>query len=99
VIVGFDRQLGSTMAVGASYIWRKYDRFHGTTAPNWASDNYRQVNFTPTGRPAGARCEPVTYFEPASALPAPFQYTNVPDRWREFNGVARSRSACRTGGR
>jgi hypothetical protein len=87
VIVGFDRQIGSTMAVGASYIWRKYDRFQWNDRLNWTSDNYRAVDFTPTGCPAGARCEPVTYFEPSSPLPAPFQYTNIPDRWRDFNGV------------
>jgi hypothetical protein len=87
MIVGFDRQLGPTMAVGASYIWRKYDRFNFNDRLNWTSADYRAVNFTPTGCPAGARCEPITYFEPASPLPAPFQYTNVPDRWRDFNGV------------
>jgi hypothetical protein len=85
-IVGFDRQFGNTMAVGASYIWRKYDRFFWNDRLNWTSANYRSVPFTPTGCPADARCEPITYFEPASPLPAPFQYTNIPDRWRDFNG-------------
>jgi hypothetical protein len=87
LIVGFDRQVGPTAAVGASYIWRKYDRFTFNDRLNWTSDNYRQVNFTPTGCPADARCEPITYFEPASPLPAVFQLSNVPDRWRDFNGV------------
>ena len=87
LIVGFDRQLGPSVAVGASYIRRKYDRFNWNDRLNWTSANYRQVNFTPTGCPTDARCEPITYFEPASALPAPFQYSNVPDRWRDFDGV------------
>ncbi len=85
-IVGVDRQIGNVMAVGASYIWRKYDRFFWNDRTNWTSANYRAVAYTPTGCPADGRCEPITYYEPASALPAPFQYTNVPDRWRDFNG-------------
>jgi hypothetical protein len=85
-IVGFDRQIGTQMAVGGSYIWRKYDRFFWNDRLNWTSANYRSVQFTPTGCPADARCETITYFEPSSPLPAPFQYTNVPDRWRDFNG-------------
>lgn len=87
VIVGFDRQLGSSMAIGASYIWRKYDRFHWNDRLNWTSADYRQVDFTPTGCPPGALCEPISYFEPISPLPAPYQYTDVPDRWRDFSGV------------
>ncbi|MFA5910898.1 MAG: TonB-dependent receptor [Vicinamibacterales bacterium] len=85
-IVGIDRQIGNVMAVGASYIWRKYDRFLWNDRTNWTSANYRSVAYTPTGCPADGRCEPITYYEPSSALPAPFQYTNVPDRWRDFNG-------------
>jgi hypothetical protein len=85
-IVGFDRQLGSVMAVGGSYIWRKYDRFFWNDRLDWTSGNYRAVQFTPTGCPADARCETLTYYEPSSPLPAPFQYTNVPDRHRDFNG-------------
>jgi hypothetical protein len=86
-IVGFDRQLNNVMAVGASYIWRKYDRFFWNDRINWTSANYRSVTATPTGCPAGARCETYTYFEPSSPLPSPFVYTNVPDRWRDFNGL------------
>ena len=85
-IVGVDRQIGATMAVGASYIRRKYDDFLWTDLTNWTSANYRSVAFTPTGCPGDARCEPITYFEPATPLPSAAVYTNVPDRWRSFNG-------------
>jgi hypothetical protein len=85
-IVGFDRQLNNVMAVGASYIWRKYDRFFWNDRINWTSANYRAVTTTPTGCPAGARCESYTYYEPSTPLPSPYIYTNVPDRWRDFNG-------------
>jgi hypothetical protein len=85
-IVGFDRQVGAQMAVGASYIWRNYDRFLWNDRDNWTSANYRTVEYTPTGCPAGARCETVTYTEPTSQLPSANTYTNIPDRWREFNG-------------
>ena len=86
-IVGFDRQLNNVLAVGGSYVWRKYDRFVWNDRINWTSANYRAVTTTPTGCPAGARCETYTYYEPATPLPSPFVYTNVPDRWRDFNGL------------
>ena len=85
-IVGFDRQVGSQMAVGASYIWRKYDRFAWNDRDNFTSANYRAVQFTPTTCPAGARCETVTYFEPNVQIPSANLYTNMVDRWRDFSG-------------
>ena len=74
------------MAVGASYIWRKYDDFSWTDRTNWTSANYRPVALPRPVAPADARCEPITYFEPSSPLPSAAVYTNVPDRWRDFNG-------------
>jgi hypothetical protein len=85
-IVGFDRQVGSHASVGASYIWRKYDRFFWNDRDDWTSANYRAVSYAPTECPAGARCEPITYFEPASQLPSTNAYTNHRDRHRTFNG-------------
>jgi hypothetical protein len=85
-IVGFDRQLGRNMAVGASYIWRNYDRFNWQDTVGLTSADYRAVNFTPTGCPGDARCEGVTYFEPTFPIPSPFIRTNIPDRWRTYNG-------------
>ena len=72
-ILGFDRQIGSHATVGGNYIWRKYDRFTWNDRDAWTSVNYRAVNYAPTGCPAGARCEPITYYEPTSQLPS----TNV----------------------
>lgn len=86
-IVGVDRQIGNVMAVGGSYIYRKYDQFSWNDRLNWTSANYRSVTLTPTGCPADGRCETITYFEPSSPLPAAFQVTNIPDRWREFDGI------------
>ena len=40
----------------------------------------------PTGCPAGARCETVTYYQPNVQIPSPNVYTNQPDRYRDFNG-------------
>ena len=100
VIVGFDRQLNNTVAVGASYIWRKFDRFQwgdrivtdnnradGALVRDWTSADYRAVTATPTGCIDGARCDTYTYYEPSSPLPAPLIYTNVPDFWRDYNGL------------
>jgi hypothetical protein len=87
-IVGFDRQLGPQMAIGASYIWRKYDRFQWNDVVGLTSADYRAVSFTPAASACapGARCETVTYFEPRFPIPAPYIVTNVPDRWRTYNG-------------
>jgi hypothetical protein len=85
-IVGYDRQIGSVMAVGASYIWRKYDQFLWNDRDNFSSANYREVPFQATTCPAGARCEAVSYFEPTIQIPSPNIYTNIPDRYRDFNG-------------
>ena len=48
---------------------------------NWTSANYRAVAFTPTGCPAGARCETVTYFEPTTPAAVDQRSTRtIPDR-------------------
>jgi hypothetical protein len=86
-IAGFDRQLNSQMAIGGNYVWRKYDRFLWNDRDNFTSADYRAVQFTPTTCPAGARCESVTYYEPAVALPSANLYTNRTDAFRDFNGV------------
>jgi hypothetical protein len=88
-IVGFDRQLGGVMAVGGSYIWRKYDRFNWRDRVGLTSADMRAVTYTPPASacPAGARCDTVTYYEPTIPLPSAYVYTNVPDRYRDFNGL------------
>jgi hypothetical protein len=83
-IAGFDRQLGSTMAVGANYIWRKYDQFRWNDRIGFTSADYVPVTFRPTTCPADARCETVTYFQPTRQIPSANIYTNIPDRYRNF---------------
>jgi hypothetical protein len=85
-IVGFDRQLAQNMAIGGSYIWRKYDQFLWNDRIGFTSADYREVSYQATTCPAGARCERVTYFEPTRQIPSPNIYTNQPDRYRDFNG-------------
>jgi hypothetical protein len=86
-IVGFDRQIGSMFALGGSYIWRQYDRFNWRDRVGFGSENNREVNFTPTGCPAGARCESVTYFEPTVPLPSAYVLSNTPGKHRDYNGI------------
>jgi hypothetical protein len=86
-IVGFDRQLSASTAVGANYIWRDYDRFRWNDRVGFGSADYVPVSFTPTNCPSGARCEAVTYYQPTRQIPSANVYTNVPDRHRSFNGV------------
>jgi hypothetical protein len=87
VIVGIDHELMPNLAVGASYIWRKYDRFAWNDRIGFGSEDYVARTFTPTCTAPSARCEPVTYYEPTRFLPAPYMYTNHPDRYRSYNGV------------
>ncbi|HEX8031372.1 MAG TPA: TonB-dependent receptor [Vicinamibacterales bacterium] len=86
-IVGFDRQINSQMAVGGSYVWRKYDQFLWNDRDNYSSANFSPVTYQATTCPAGARCEPVVYYQPNIAQPSPNIYTNQPDRFRDFNGL------------
>jgi len=86
-IVGVDHELIRNLAVGASYIWRKYDQFAWDDRLNFSSADYVARTFTPTCTVSGARCETVTYFEPTKAIPAPYIVTNQPDRWRDYNGM------------
>jgi hypothetical protein len=46
------------------------------------------VAFTPPASscPEGARCDTVTFFEPLFQEPSAYLVTNVPDRWRNYNG-------------
>jgi hypothetical protein len=87
LIVGVDRQVGSHASVGVNYIWRRYDRFSWNDRDDWTSANYRAVNYVPAGCPAGARCEPIVYYEPTRQLPSANVYANRADRYRTFNGV------------
>jgi hypothetical protein len=88
-IVGFDHELFPGWGIGANYIWRRYDRFMWDDRVNFGSADYRQVAYTPaaTACPAGARCETITYWEPTVSIPALRVRTNIPDRYRNFNGV------------
>ena len=89
-VVGIDHELFAGFAMGASYIYRKYDQFQWNDTLNFGSENYAAVTYTP---PASActqadnRCGTVTYYQPTIAIPAPYVYTNRPDYYRNFNGV------------
>ena len=86
-LVGLQQEVMRNLALEVNYIWRKYDNFFWSDRLNWTSDNYRQSSLTPTNCSAVANCETVTYFAPTSPVPSPFVYTNVPDRFRDYNGV------------
>jgi hypothetical protein len=89
-IVGIDHELVPNVGIGANYIWRKYDRFAWDDTLNFGSEHYVARTFTPLASacPAAqdARCPTVTYYEPTIAIPAPYLYTNQPDRHRDYNG-------------
>ena len=91
-IVGLDHELARNLAISGNYIWRKYDRFFWNDRVGLTSAEYVARSFTPTPTATtcvapGTRCETVTYFEPTLPIPAQFVYTNVPDRYRNYNGI------------
>jgi hypothetical protein len=97
-IVGVDRQLGNSLAVSASYIYRKYDQFRWDdrfmvaadgvspdrdfTSADWAPVTYNAPDCNPTS----GVCPPLVYYNPTVRLPALQIRANRPDFNREFNG-------------
>jgi hypothetical protein len=88
-IAGFDREMLPGLAVGVSYIWRKYDQFRWNDTIGLTSADYSPVNFTPASCPStnNPRCEAVTYYVPNFTIPAPYVFTNRPDYYRDYNGL------------
>jgi carboxypeptidase family protein/TonB-dependent receptor-like protein len=93
LLVSFDKQLGSDIAVSGSYIWRKYTDFlwsdtRFADGSDFGSAHYVPVNYTAPASscPAGARCPEITYYQPTVTIPTPFVYTNRPDYWRGYQG-------------
>ena len=92
-IVGVDHELIRNLAVGASYIWRKYDQFAwryrgNRDRLNFSSADYVARTFTPTCTVSGARCETVTYLRAHEGdSGARTSLTNIPDRWRDYQGM------------
>jgi hypothetical protein len=85
VIAGLDHQLGRNFAVGANYVWRRYDRLAWQQRVGLTSADYLPVSFTATGCPGG--CPTVTYYQPVIPIPATQRLTNRPDHHRSFNGL------------
>ncbi len=88
-IAGFDHELFRGFAVGATYIWRKYDQFRWDDRVNFGSSDYRAVTYTApaTSCPnVGSRCDTVTYYEPTRSIPSLRVRTNQPDFYRNYNG-------------
>jgi Carboxypeptidase regulatory-like domain/TonB-dependent Receptor Plug Domain len=87
-LVGFQQEIMRNLGFEVNYIWRKYDRFFWSDLLNWDSSNFQAFQFTtPANCGPTADCAPVTYFRATSPQPSPFVYTNVPDRFRNYNGV------------
>jgi len=89
IIVGFDKQISSDVAVSASFIWRKYTNFSWSPLDSWSSDNYTAVQWAPAASacPAGATCPTVTYYQPTSQPPVNYTTTNQPGYWRGYRGI------------
>ena len=85
-IVGLDKQIGRDIAVGGSYIYRKYGRFNWDDRVGLTSANYQPVLYQAPNCPTQATCPTVTYYQPNIPLPAAIVRTNQPGRERKFNG-------------
>jgi hypothetical protein len=86
-IAGFQHDFGRNMGFEINYIWRKYDQFAWSDRPNYSATDFTERTLTPTNCSAAAVCGPITYFTPNVTQPAPFLYTNQPDRYRNYNGL------------
>ena len=88
VTVACDNEIGSQLAVGATYSWRRYRRFPWTRPDGIDSSQWVRRTFTPSPAtcPAGARCPTVEYWEPTIPLPSAHTLTNQPDLDRTYHG-------------
>ncbi|MBE3131919.1 MAG: hypothetical protein IMZ55_00455 [Acidobacteria bacterium] len=86
IIVGVEKLLMPEFSVSASYIWRRYDNARWNDWTDWTSADYLAVAYQPTGCPSGARCDAVTYYNPARPVPVAYVLTNQPDFWRGYQG-------------
>ncbi len=86
-MIGMQHELARNLGVEVNYIWRRYDQFQWTDRPNWDPSTFQAFTLNPGNCSAAALCGPITYYRPTATLPAPFVYTNTPDRWRDYNGV------------
>lgn len=84
-IAGVDHELLPNFAVGASYIWRRYDNFRWDDTVGLSAADYSPVEYTATGCPGG--CPTVTYYRPNGLLPTTQRREARPDYFRSFNGV------------
>jgi hypothetical protein len=85
-IAGIDHELARNFAVGASYIWRKYDQFRWDDTVGLSANDYSAVEgFVATGCPGG--CPAITYYRPNFLLPTTQVRAARPDYYRDFNGV------------
>jgi hypothetical protein len=104
-IVGVDREVGRGFAVGANYVWRRYDNFAWSDRQGIASADWVADTFTPDAsacpgddgtRISAGSCQAVTFFRPTFQQPTVVTLTNIPDFNRNFNGfelMARKRMA------
>jgi hypothetical protein len=86
-IVGFQHELVRNIGFEVNYIWRKYDQFAWSDRVNYTSADFVEHTINPTNCSAAATCSPINYFVPTKTQPAAFVYTNIPDRYRNYNGV------------
>jgi hypothetical protein len=92
VIFGVDHELGAGFAVGANYIWRRYNglQWFPIIGVSQTGSDYAAVNYTAPAStcPAAqnARCPQVTYYAPNFFLPSANTETNR-SYFRSYNGV------------
>jgi len=92
-ILDFTRQFGNSTAVGVAVIYRKVNNLRWNDTTNWTDANYRAVNFQAPSSGSGAclaaqnpTCPAITYYEPTSAVPSAYVYTNRPNLGRTYMG-------------
>ncbi len=83
IVAGLEHELAGGIAVGASYIWRRYDNLNWSDRVGITSGDYVPV----TRQGACADCPAYTFYQPTRRLPNQFNLTNIPDFYRSYNGI------------
>jgi hypothetical protein len=86
-ILGFQQEVMRNLGLEVNYVWRKYDQFQWSDRDNWSPANFQEFTLNPACTGNAVCVGPITYFRPTSTQPSPFQYTNIPDRYRNYNGI------------
>ncbi len=82
-----DHQLGSSVAVSLSYIYRRYSDFRFDQRVGISESNWVPTTYQPTCAAAAPSCPQLTYYQPNISIPGVQRLVNRGGYTRDFNGL------------